>query len=42
MRQIVLDYIDKPDPKIWNLLTAEEQRYVHRVTKKSKKVEKKG
>ena len=42
MRQIVQDYIDKPDPKIWDRLTAEEQRYVQRVSKKTKKGEKKG
>ena len=42
MRKIANDYISKPDPKVWDKLTTEEQRFISRrkKTSKKKKVEK--
>ncbi len=30
MRQIVQDYLEKPDPKLFDAMTSEEQRWVEK------------
>tara|TARA_R100001163_G_C4860577_1_gene67019 strand:+ start:306 stop:434 length:129 start_codon:yes stop_codon:yes gene_type:complete len=37
MRAIVKKYLEKPDPKVFEKLTSEEQRFVEREKKSEKK-----